>query len=54
MQLAGLLERGEGLGDAADGELVGLDVEVVDCVVDELRASRSVSFGAIVFVFLGK
>lgn len=44
------MERGEGFGDAADGELVGLDVEVVDGVVDELRASRSVSFGVIVFV----
>lgn len=36
MQLAGLLQRGERFADAADGELVGLDVEVVDGVVDEL------------------
>jgi hypothetical protein len=31
-----LLEGGEGFIDAGDGELVGLDVEVADCVVDEL------------------
>lgn len=36
VQLAGLLQRGERFADAADGELVGLDVEVVDGVVDEL------------------
>lgn len=35
-EVARLLERGEGFADARDGELVGLDVEVVDCVVDEL------------------
>lgn len=36
-QVAGLLERGDGFGDARGGELVGRDVEVVDGVVDELR-----------------
>ena len=35
-QVAGLLEGGEGFIDTGDGELVGLDVEVADCVVDEL------------------
>jgi len=35
-QIAGLLQRGEGLVYARDGELVGEDVEVADCVVDEL------------------
>jgi hypothetical protein len=36
-QVASLLEGGEGFVDARDGELVGVDVEVVDCVVDELE-----------------
>lgn len=31
-----MLEGGEGLVDAAESELVGLDVEVADCVVDQL------------------
>lgn len=36
VQLARLLQRRERFADAPDGELVGLDVEVVDGVVDEL------------------
>jgi len=35
-----LLEGGEGLVDAGDGELVGGYVEVADCVVDELGVVR--------------
>jgi ABC-type amino acid transport substrate-binding protein len=35
-QVAGLLQSREGLVYARDGELVGEDVEVADCVVDEL------------------
>jgi ABC-type amino acid transport substrate-binding protein len=35
-EVARLLEGGERFVDACDGELVGLDVEVADCVVDEL------------------
>lgn len=31
-----MLEVGEGVVDACYGVLVGLDVEVADCVVDEL------------------
>lgn len=33
-EVAGLLEGGEGFVDAAQGEFIGLDVEVGDCVVD--------------------
>lgn len=40
-QLAGLLEGGEGFIDAGDGLFVWLDVEVVDCVRDELLARKS-------------
>lgn len=36
-QVSGLLKSREGLIDAGDGELVGLYVEVADCVVNELR-----------------
>lgn len=35
-QVAGLLERGDGFADAGDGELVGIDVEAVYRLVDEL------------------
>lgn len=36
-EVAGLIESGEGFVDAGDGVFVGADVEVLDCVVDELR-----------------
>lgn len=39
VEVAGLLQRGERFADAAYGELVGLNVEVVDGVVDELRGT---------------
>lgn len=32
-----MLEGGEGFVDARDGELIGSDVEVADCVVYELH-----------------
>lgn len=32
-----MVEGGEGFVDAGDGVFVGADVEVFDCVVDELR-----------------
>lgn len=35
-EVARLLEGGQRFGDAGDGELVGVDVEVVYCVVYEL------------------
>ena len=40
-----MLEGGDGLADACDGMLVGVDVEVVDGVVDKLRrGSVSISW----------
>lgn len=36
-QVARLLEGGDGFVYAGYGDFVGLDVEVVDCVVDELE-----------------
>lgn len=36
-EVAGLVEGGEGFVDAGDGVFVGADIEVFDCVVDELR-----------------
>jgi ABC-type amino acid transport substrate-binding protein len=50
VQLARLLERREGFRDAADGELVGLDVEVVDGVVDELGSSSSLVLACMCFL----
>lgn len=38
-QFAGLLEGREGVVDARYGLFVGVDVEVADCVVDELSIS---------------
>lgn len=35
-EVARLLQGREGFVDATDGEFVGLDVEVADCVVDQL------------------
>lgn len=35
-QVACLLEGGEGFVDAADGNFVRMDVEVADCVVNQL------------------
>lgn len=40
-EVARLLEGREGLVHAGDGDLVGLDVEVVDGVVDELWRGKS-------------
>ena len=39
-EVARLLEGGEGFGDTGNGELVGLDVEVVDGVGDELQRGQ--------------
>lgn len=36
-ELAGLLEGRDGLADARNGSLVGIDVEAADRLVDELR-----------------
>ena len=41
-KFARLLEGGEGFVYARDSEFVGLDVEVADCVVDELIESVDV------------
>lgn len=40
-KIAGLLEGGQRFGDARDGILVGVDVEVVDSVGDELKIGVS-------------
>ena len=36
-QVARLVQGGEGFVDARDGRFVGVDIEVADCVVDELE-----------------
>lgn len=43
-QVAGLLEGGEGFVDAADGDFVGVDVEIADCMVDQLSVAVSTLF----------
>lgn len=43
-EVAGLLEGGKGVVYAGDGEFVGLDVEVCNCVLDKLAG---VSFDVI-------
>lgn len=40
-QVACLLEGGEGFIDAADGDFVRVDVEIADCVVDQLSTAVS-------------
>lgn len=44
-QFARLLEGGKGFIDSCDGEFVGLDVEVANCMVDELFGQRKSAWG---------